>query len=342
MTDLKSPDIVSLSDRINALSPNRRFTALASQKQIEANRNNALKSTGPKSATGLQVVAKNAVKHGVFSTQALFLPGEDEEAYQTLRDQFYADFQATSRVEKLLVEKMAQATWKKQRLAIFEQRLLTVQQEEHAFNSMLKQKALQEESSIQVLESEIKALQDEGESLQDCLKTCEKFNRMRPGPKRGDEGEGLARYVSETLNDAQKRLCTFLDSMTLLDAREDRPKYPESRYARALIVHSMTFRSDDEESDCDAYPIFTHSLERVIEVVREREAILKTRLEIRQQRQALAASLTSVGLDLLPNENNLDRIQRYEAYLDNQFYKALHELQKLQAFFIQKKKAVDV
>ena len=313
---------------------------MASQKQIEANRNNALKSTGPVSVVGLQVVSQNAVKLGIFSTQALLLPGEDGEAYIALRDQFYEDFQATSKVEQLLVEKMAQATWKKQRLAIFEQRLLTAQQEEHAFNAVLNQKAFNEKSSIQALSSELEALQDEEASLQECLNTCEKFNRMRPGPKRDAEGEGLAGYVFDTLNDTQKRLCKFMDSMALHDARADQPMSPEGRYVRALIVYSLRSGLDDEP-DGVTHPIFTHSIERMIATIQERRGIVKARLEIRQQRQALEESLASIGLDLLPNEGNLARIQRYEAYLDNQFYKALHELQKLQAFFIQKKKATD-
>lgn len=316
---------------------------MASQKQVEANQNNALKSTGPTSVTGLQVVSQNAVKHGFFSTQTLILPGENEEAYIALREQFYDDFQADTKVEQLLVEKMVQAAWKKQRLAMFERRLLSIQQEEQALNTCFKQNAFQEERNIQVLEGEIKALQDEVDSLQGCLETCQKYNRMRPSPKRDEEGAGLQPYVSETLKEARERLVSFLDTIALNDARQTYPKQPEGKYARALIAYSCNFdRDDEEESDCPTHPVYTYGLERIIEIIQERAEVLKTKLALKQQRQALKDSLASIGLDLLPNDENLTRIQRYEAYLDNQFYKALHELQKLQVFLVQKKKAIDV
>ena len=48
---------------------------MASQKQIEANRRNAEKSTGPKSAEGKATVARNALKHGL-AGHGVILPGE--------------------------------------------------------------------------------------------------------------------------------------------------------------------------------------------------------------------------------------------------------------------------
>ena len=40
---------------------------MATQKQIKANRQNAQKSTGPKTSDGKAVVSQNAVKHGLFA-----------------------------------------------------------------------------------------------------------------------------------------------------------------------------------------------------------------------------------------------------------------------------------
>jgi len=51
---------------------------MSSQRQIAANRVNALKSTGPKSPEGKARVSRNAVTHGLCSRKAL-LPNEDSQ-----------------------------------------------------------------------------------------------------------------------------------------------------------------------------------------------------------------------------------------------------------------------
>jgi hypothetical protein len=51
---------------------------MTSEKKAEANRRNALKSTGPKTPEGKAAVSLNALKHGLLS-QEILLPREDEE-----------------------------------------------------------------------------------------------------------------------------------------------------------------------------------------------------------------------------------------------------------------------
>ena len=54
---------------------------MTSDKQADANRRNARKSTGPKTPEGKAVARLNAVKHGLLSQEVL-LPGEDESALE--------------------------------------------------------------------------------------------------------------------------------------------------------------------------------------------------------------------------------------------------------------------
>jgi len=56
---------------------------MTSEKQEKANRQNALKSTGPKTSKGKAVARYNAVKHGLLS-QDVLIPGEDEAALREL------------------------------------------------------------------------------------------------------------------------------------------------------------------------------------------------------------------------------------------------------------------
>jgi hypothetical protein len=57
---------------------------MTSEKQIEANRQNALKSTGPLSMEGKSRASKNAMKHGILSKN-LVVSGEKTSEYQAFR-----------------------------------------------------------------------------------------------------------------------------------------------------------------------------------------------------------------------------------------------------------------
>ena len=84
---------------------------MASEKQREANRRNALNSTGPKTSEGKAAVRLNSLRHGLRAA-SLILPGENREDFDALRDSLEEDFQPQSQTEKILVEQMAVAHWK--------------------------------------------------------------------------------------------------------------------------------------------------------------------------------------------------------------------------------------
>jgi hypothetical protein len=84
---------------------------MASEKQIAANRRNALKSTGPKTPEGKAVVRLNALRHGL-RARTVVLPGEKAEDFHQLCAGLEAEWQPQSCTEQLLVEQMAVAQWK--------------------------------------------------------------------------------------------------------------------------------------------------------------------------------------------------------------------------------------
>ncbi len=61
---------------------------MTSVKQIEANRRNAQKSTGPKTNEGKEVSRLNVLKHGLLA-EMLLLPDENVEAFEQLREGLY-------------------------------------------------------------------------------------------------------------------------------------------------------------------------------------------------------------------------------------------------------------
>jgi hypothetical protein len=88
---------------------------MTSDRKAEANRQNVLKSTGPKTPEGKATVRHNALKHGLLSEQVL-LPGEDEDALKELSEHLRSELQPAGYLESLLVERIIAAYWRLLRL----------------------------------------------------------------------------------------------------------------------------------------------------------------------------------------------------------------------------------
>ncbi len=91
-----------------------------SDKKIIANRANAVKSTGPRTAQGKAVSRWNALKHGLLSQEIVIRSGEgseDADAYEQLLCSLQEDFEPDGVLEYLLVEKVAACYWRLARVA---------------------------------------------------------------------------------------------------------------------------------------------------------------------------------------------------------------------------------
>jgi hypothetical protein len=88
---------------------------MATQRQIRANRRNAKKSTGPKTARGRAVVRWNGLKHGL-NARTLILPGENRADFKALLHALEAEHQPTTTRERNLVIQSAKAIWRMRRI----------------------------------------------------------------------------------------------------------------------------------------------------------------------------------------------------------------------------------
>ena len=84
---------------------------MTSPKKIQANRQNALKSTGPKTQQGKDIARLNSTKHGLLSKEAL-LPGEDADAFAELSERLRAELQPVGKFESFSVERIIAAYWR--------------------------------------------------------------------------------------------------------------------------------------------------------------------------------------------------------------------------------------
>ena len=101
---------------------------MISYRQIEANRRNALKSTGPKTEAGKQASRCNAVRHGLTAETVIGVL-EDTEDYKAFEAAITADYDAQSAVERELVLRLASLLWRLRRATMMETGLFEIQAE---------------------------------------------------------------------------------------------------------------------------------------------------------------------------------------------------------------------
>ena len=87
---------------------------MISFKQINANRRNARKSTGPTTEEGKQRSRCNAVRHGL-TAETVVGALEDADDYKAFEAAIIADYDAQSAVERELVLRLASLLWRLRR-----------------------------------------------------------------------------------------------------------------------------------------------------------------------------------------------------------------------------------
>ena len=99
---------------------------MTSFNQIEANRRNARKSTGPTTEEGKQRSRCNAVRHGL-TAETVIGALEDAQDYQAFEAAIVADYDAQSAVERELVLRLASLLWRLRRATTVETGLFEMQ-----------------------------------------------------------------------------------------------------------------------------------------------------------------------------------------------------------------------
>jgi hypothetical protein len=122
---------------------------MATKRQLEANRANAKRSTGPKTLIGKARARMNAVKHGLTANN--LIGDEDPKDFEKLRADIEADFQPQTRLEHELVDHLVNSLWRQRRVLGLEAALVKARQaaaqvdaeteRESAFHDRIEQEA---------------------------------------------------------------------------------------------------------------------------------------------------------------------------------------------------------
>jgi hypothetical protein len=269
-----------------------------SVKQIEANRSNALKSTGPRTGHGKAFSRMNALKHGMLAREVVLRGHHNEEQereFHAIYGRYWDYYAPEGPLEEMLVERIATSYWRLHRVIIAERGEITgsveqTRREREEVTPLQLQVMLQTgraESSVHglvylqhILRRVRDAVQKEGQL------TVVAEERV------ADAFAGEPNAISIGLRKAQEAARSGAEGLSeeavQTKERELVLSFVESELARCQAKFAGVAEQEEHET---------------------------------QAREAAA---------LLPEPAVAEKIMRYEASLERQLYRAMNQLERLQ------------
>ena len=106
--------------------PLNEIIAMASDRQIAANRRNANRSTGPRTSSGKLQSRGNAYRHGL-TAETVIASLEDINDYRMLEASVYEDYAPNTVIEHELVGRLASLLWRLRRATLIESGMFEMQ-----------------------------------------------------------------------------------------------------------------------------------------------------------------------------------------------------------------------
>jgi hypothetical protein len=265
---------------------------------VAANKANARKSTGPRTELGRSHSRRNAVKHSVFanvSRISMMVLGEDPANYKKLRECLRRVFQPQDGFEQMLVEDMAEIRWRRRRVIRAEVGILVVK------NLQFEE---QQERYVDARERRRVGLSGLTPSISNFCQIIRCLKALKDSIESEGFNEGNLTYLNIVYGDE----CAG-HGRDLLDLFKRGCQ--EAREAK-----DGTATAAEEAEKTREY--FLQLLEKKISSVDVRIQILIAR-EINE--------FNPYGDSrLLPSQEDLDKIARYETSLERQFERKLQQL----------------
>jgi hypothetical protein len=265
----------------------------------------AKNSTGPRTAAGKQKSSRNALKSGIFS-KFLILKSESRAEYQLVLNGVREDLQPQGTVESALVESLTAILWRKRRLL----------QAESA--EISKVRFFRNLDAFETQQVEVWDRYRAGETAGGML-------RPSSNPFLVREAIGILTKFRDLIKESgfDKDMSSFL--LTKLYGVDHDGEPPAGVYRKFLTLSKLATEAQNrnEPSVVDALKnamidFFNIELEYL-----ERQEVLRKALHERKgEFEALAG--------LIPYQDAMDRLVRYEAHLSREFDRILNQLERVQ------------
>lgn len=264
--------------------------------QLEANRRNAQKSTGPKTAAGLAKSKLNALKHGLLSQEVLVrgkLAGESRREFKQLLDQLYADLAPVGAVEVMLVDLIVTAYWRLRRVLRAESGEVALNLESNHWKRT--------RTSFRVESMEMSSWNLEDSSLGNHV---------------------MARQLREVRDSVEK--CGQLTELAIQGV-----KLYGKPYSLTRDLEKLRLKLACNPEGLDPSSFATWQKEQALQFLNRRLRHVNWQLEICEKYEQ-STEQARQSADVLPPASAMDRIMRYETKLERQIYRALNQLERLQ------------
>lgn len=276
------------------------------EKQLVANRTNALKSTGPKTPTGKAMVALNSVAHGIYSVSPVIEEMESKRSWTGYRFAMWDGLAPVGMVEAILAERITLAAWRLRRVARYETEQIRLEQE-GAMEEVGRR--LGYKLNRDLAAADVQEILDEAKWREERWQRISALSTASDETPLADEdAEDLIWFVHEQLGQTKQ-----------FDGYGKQLPAPEA-WNVGLIRQLIRGLSEQHRKPFDEF------LRTLSDRAAEEWATAH-----------LTASLAHARVDkyrrehLLPDTETLEKIQRYESHLSRQFHRDLHEFQRLQA-----------
>ena len=274
-----------------------------SLQRLEANRKNAQKSTGPRTAKGKAIVGMNAVKWGIF-TKRVVVHGlqirERSKEFEELRERLREELAPVGAVEEMLVDRVVTAHWRLRRA-------MTAEAGENALSvdgGHWERKKSQPEEFRAFFRGFHDTLTEMEQSARGLSYLIRVLDELRERARH--EGE----VTEAALGQFRRRFGEMGNALTreLEGLRTELATNPGGLSAEALKEKIQQAILGRVEGRLNLYRYLSGECEEREE--KEEEA-----------RQAA---------EVLPSPGVLDKILKYEGKLERQLYRAMNQLERLQ------------
>lgn len=290
----------------------KRGAIVSSKKQAAANRRNALKSTGPRTPEGKALVGKNAIKHGLLA-QLKVLPGlERPEDWERHLEQTVADLMPQGYMERTLAERVAHVLWRLRRAARYESEAASAATE-NAERQLARDELGWDEERIRE-QSPVEEAQERVELARRRLSVLETLGEL-PDDEAIPDGAWITKAAAAAID-----VHLLSPEFPGIQGYPDGVSLRMVRWATWLVRNMLVAIAQTGQTT------FDHLVVLVTADARKQLA------EAERARDTVAVMLDQYRRrSILPGEPEVEKVRRYEAHLERAFYKALHELQRLQA-----------